>query len=303
MSQSQSDPVRPAAFPGAPDPDTVDVTRDAQGQALFEDARAERIKDSFYRLVCVMERLRSGCPWDRKQTPASLKKYVLEEAYEVLEAIETEDWDLLREELGDFSLQAVFQAKIQEEADRFTIEDVMEGIVDKMIRRHPHVFGDLDLAQAEDVEANWDQWKRAEKGHTAADHSALDGLTKGLPALLEAYKIAKKAAKVGFDWDRPRQVIDKIHEELNEVEEALASGDGAALQEELCVVLFAAANLVRKAGFEPEETLRLANAKFSRRFRRMERLAGERGQVFAELPLEEQETLWQAAKRWDHDKT
>nr|WP_279382590.1 nucleoside triphosphate pyrophosphohydrolase [Acanthopleuribacter pedis] len=244
----------------------------------------------------MMRRLRRGCPWDREQTPESLKKYVLEESYEVLEAIENRDWRALEDELGDFILQVVFQAEIQEERGEFAIEDVLEGIVSKMVGRHPHVFGDLSLAEAKDVEANWDQFKQREKGE-AAPVSVFATLTKGLPALLESYKIGKKAAKVGFDWDDPQRVLDKIEEEIGEVRQAFQADDRTHQQEELGDLLFAVSNLVRKAGFEPEETLRQANAKFVRRFKAMETMAGEQGRDFNALDLDEQEALWNAVKK------
>lgn len=287
MSSTPTDPTQAAA---------VDVTRDRDGSPLYDAAREAELKQRFFELVCMMRRLRRGCPWDREQTPESLKKYILEESYEVLEAIENGDWPALADELGDFILQVVFQAEIQEERGTFAIEDVLAGIVTKMIGRHPHVFGDLALAEAKDVEANWDRFKQQEKGQTAPA-SALASLTKGLPALLESYKIGKKAAKVGFDWDQPEPVLDKIAEEIDEVRQAFAEGDPVHQQEELGDLLFAVSNLVRKAGFEPEETLRLANAKFVRRFKAMERLAASRGQTFSALDLAQQEALWGEVKK------
>ncbi len=287
MSSTPTDPTETTA---------VDVTRDRDGRPLYDATREAVLKQRFFELVCMMRRLRRGCPWDREQTPESLKKYILEESYEVLEAIEEEDWSALADELGDFILQVVFQAEIQEERGTFAIEDVLAGIVTKMIGRHPHVFGDLALAEAKDVEANWDRFKQQEKGETAPA-SALASLTKGLPALLESYKIGKKAAKVGFDWDQPGPVLDKITEEIDEVRQAFADGERAHQQEELGDLLFAVSNLVRKAGFEPEETLRLANAKFVRRFKAMERLAASRGQTFSALDLDQQEALWGEVKK------
>lgn len=275
---------------------SVDVTRDKDGHPIYDTAREVVIKERFYALVCMMRRLRRGCPWDREQTPESLKKYVLEESYEVLEAIENRDWRALEDELGDFMLQVIFQAEIQEERGEFAIEDVLEGIVTKMVGRHPHVFGDLSLAEAKDVEANWDSFKQKEKGE-AAPTSALASLTKGLPALLESYKIGKKAAKVGFDWDDPLRVLDKIEEEIAEVRQAFQEQDRAHQQEELGDLLFAVSNLVRKAGFEPEETLRLANAKFVRRFKAMESLATSQGRDFKALDLDQQEILWNTVKK------
>lgn len=274
----------------------TNLRKDRHGQDLMAPAKLERLAQSFLDLACVMERLRSECPWDRKQTPQSLRRYILEEAYEVLEAIDGEDWDALCDELGDFTLQVVFQAKIQAEQDRFNLEDVMTGIVDKMVRRHPHVFGDREVADAEEVATNWEAIKAKEKG-LQGPRSALDGMTKGLPALLESFKLTKKAAKVGFDWDRPEDVFGKIEEELAEVRQAAMHPHREGLGEELGDLLFAVANLSRHYGFEPEETLRLGNQKFDRRFRMMEKLAADQGQQFSSLSLVDQEKLWHLAKK------
>lgn len=271
----------------------MDLTRDEQGRPIFARDKALAIQAAFLRLACMMERLRENCPWDREQTPDSLKKHILEEAYEVLEAIEARDWQGLKEELGDFLFQVLFQARIQSESERFDIEDVLGHIVEKMVRRHPHVFGETRLTRPEEVSVTWEKIKQKEKG--GGDH-LFDGFTKGFPALLESYKITKKAAKVGFDWDHPGQVLDKIEEEIAEVLAAQAEGNSQKLAEELGDMLFAMSNLVRKHGFEPEETLRAANRKFIRRFTLMERLAREDGLVFAELSLERQEVYWQKVK-------
>jgi len=236
--------------------------------------------------------LRRDCPWDARQTHPSLKRFLLEETYEVLETIEDQNWVGLREELGDLLLQVLFHARIQEDDGRFDMEHVLADLIDKMVSRHPHVFGDEDL-DAAGVARRWEEIKKAEKGPR---DSLFDGFVKGLPALLESYKIGRKAAMVGFDWPDPNQVLDKIEEEIGEIREALADGDRDHVQEELGDLLFAVSNLVRKHDFEPEETLRLANRKFISRFRIMEQLAREDGTVFEELGLEAQETYWQRAK-------
>jgi len=272
----------------------VDIHRDRQGNPLFDDEKARALQRRFFDLACIMVRLRAECPWDREQTPDSLKRYILEEAYETLEAIEDRDWAALRDELGDFLFQVMFQAQIQQEAGRFDIEAVLAGLVEKMIRRHPHVFGDEAADRAEEVAANWEAIKRAEKG---GGDSVFDGFPKGLPALLESFKIGKKAARTGFDWPEPERVLDKIEEEIGEIKEARLSGSSAALQEELGDLMFAISNLVRKHGFEPEETLRAANRKFIGRFQTMERLAVEDGVDFGSLSLDQQERYWQRAKR------
>jgi len=272
----------------------MNLRQDGRGQTLLTSQRSAVLSSRFLDLICVMERLREECPWDREQTPESLRRYILEEAYEVIDAIDQGNWDALKDELGDFLLQVVFQAKIQDQHGRFDMEDVLKGIVDKMVRRHPHVFSDSRVETAGDVEANWETIKRGEKGKQN-DPSAIAGLPKGLPALLESYKLTKKAAKVGFDWDRAEQVVAKIEEELGEVQQA-AGHSKPKLEEELGDLLFAVANLVRHYGFEPEETLRLGNRKFAKRFREMEKLAQKKGKPFAELNLEEQEALWVAVK-------
>lgn len=271
----------------------VDVTRDAAGQPVFSAEKEAGLKDAFYDMVCMMARLRKGCPWDREQTPESLRRYILEEAYEVLETIDDKDWPGLREELGDFVFQVAFQAQIQADEARFDFEDVLRGLVKKMVHRHPHVFAAASVEDADHVARNWEQLKQLEKGPQT---SILDGLTRGMPALLEAFKVTKKAAKVGFDWDGPEQVRDKITEELAELDEA-AHETPERVQEELGDLMFAVANLVRKHGFEPEETLRMANRKFIKRFKAMEVRAREQGADMKDLNLDQQEALWQAVKQ------
>ena len=271
----------------------MDLFHDAQGKPFYSAQEEARIKQNFFELVCVMARLRRSCPWDQEQTPESLRRYILEEAYEVMETIADQNWQGLREELGDFLLQVVFQAEIQAERGQFDIADVVAGIVDKMVRRHPHVFEEQQLT-SEEVALNWEAIKRAEKGEP---RSLFDGFTKGLPALLESYKIGKKAAKVGFDWPEPEPVLAKIKEEIQEIEEAETSQDPALIQEELGDLLFAVSNLVRKHGFEPEEVLRAANRKFVRRFRTMEDLAQADDVDFAGLDLDIQEAYWTRAKQ------
>ncbi|MDJ0838602.1 MAG: nucleoside triphosphate pyrophosphohydrolase [Acidobacteriota bacterium] len=270
----------------------MDLTRDPDGKPLFEKTKEQAIKDRFFDMVCMMAWLRKGCPWDREQTPDSLKRYILEEAYEVLETIEEGDWDALREELGDFVFQVVFQAQIQADEGRWDIEHVLAGLVEKMVRRHPHVFEQEELT-AEQVSHNWEALKQQEKG---PKESIYDGFTRGLPALLESYKIAKKAAKVGFDWENTDQVLDKIEEETAELREAVHESP-ERVAEELGDLMFAVSNLVRKHGFEPEETLRLANRKFMNRFRKMEKLAGAQGRALSEMDIQAKEALWQQAKR------
>ena len=270
--------------------------------------------DRMRELLGIMERLRAadGCPWDRAQSFASIAPYTIEEAYEVADAVERGDMRQLRDELGDLLFQVVFHAQIASEAEQFDFDGVAGAICDKLLRRHPHVFGASGpLNQAEQSVA-WEEIKAAERGAADADHSHLDGVPPALPALMRAYKLSKRAARVGFDFEHASQTADKVAEELAEVRDAAAAqsapadaanhaqaGTGASPEifEEIGDLLFAAANLARKLDVDAEAALRFANAKFERRFRGMESLAAQRGAVFAELDLESQERLWQEVKR------
>jgi ATP diphosphatase len=264
-------------------------------------------------LLAIMARLRSadGCPWDRQQTFASIAPYTIEEAYEVADAIERSDLGSLKDELGDLLFQVVFHAQMASESGQFDFEAVAGAICDKLTRRHPHVFGDgAPLSVAEQSSA-WENIKAEERSAAAergaAGASALQGVPNALPALLRAYKLSKRAARVGFDFEHAGQCADKVDEELLEVRAASAAASGAGsgaspkasaeIFEEVGDLLFAAANLARKLEVDAEAALRAANAKFERRFRGMEALAAQRGQVFSELDLAAQEDLWQAVKR------
>jgi ATP diphosphatase len=261
---------------------------------------------AFDELVRIMRTLRApgGCPWDREQTLQSLRPFVLEETYELLDALDRQDLAGLREELGDFLYEAVFLAQIAEDAGHFSIADAIDGIARKLVRRHPHVFtaDGRPLAEASDlstgeVTRKWEDLKAAER--TAAgtpEKSALDGVPVVLPALLRAYELAARAAAVGFDWARPEDVLDKIDEEVREVRAAVAAGPAAAVEEEIGDLLFAIANYARKLGVEPEAALRAASTKFQRRFTRMEHLARADGAALASLPLEAQNALWDRVK-------
>ncbi len=259
-------------------------------------------------LLGIMARLRGadGCPWDRQQSFASIAPYTIEEAYEVADAIERGDLAHLKDELGDLLFQVVFHAQIASEAGHFDFETVAGAICDKLVRRHPHVFGwTRPLTAAEQITA-WEDIKAAERGAGAPDASGhLDGVPRALPALMRAVKLSKRAARVGFDWEQAGQTADKVAEELAEVrvaalEQASQPSPGGASREvfeEVGDLLFAAANLARKLDVDAESALRAANAKFERRFRGMERLAAQRGETFADLGLEAQERLWQEVKR------
>jgi nucleoside triphosphate diphosphatase len=250
-------------------------------------------------LLAIMARLRAadGCPWDRRQTFASIAPYTIEEAYEVADAIERGDSGGLKDELGDLLFQVVFHSQMASESGQFDFEAVAGAICDKLTRRHPHVFGDGGPLSLAEQSAAWEDIKAEERG--AAQVSALHGVPNALPALLRAYKLSKRAARVGFDFEHAGQCADKVDEELAEVRAAAhASPEGSAeIFEEVGDLLFAAANLARKLNVDAEAALRAANAKFERRFRGMEALAAQRGQVFSELDLAAQEALWQAVKR------
>ena len=250
-------------------------------------------------LLAIMARLRSpeGCPWDRQQTFASIAPFTVEEAYEVADAIERGDLEDLKGELGDLLFQVVFHAQMAAEAGEFDFEAVAAAICDKLIRRHPHVFGDGTPLSVAEQSAAWEDIKAAERA--GEDPSALHGVPRAFPALLRAYKLSKRAARVGFDFEHPGQCADKVAEELAEVRAAASNGGKASPEifDEIGDLLFAAANLARKLDVDAEAALRAANAKFERRFRAMESMAAGRGQVFAELNLAAQESLWQAVKR------
>ena len=268
----------------------------------------------FDRLVSIMHMLRGldGCPWDREQTLASLRPFVLEETCELLDAIDANDMTALKEELGDFLLEAVFVAELCAEAGHFTIGDSVETITDKLIRRHPHVFTPEGepLARnrtitATGVKAQWDDIKKDEQAAAGKPTKAmLSGIPRSLPALLRADQLSRKAASVGFDWQRAADVLDKIDEEVRELREAVGTNGSTseAAQEELGDLLFAIANLARKLGLAPEHALRLANDKFQARFEHMERAIGADGLTFQQLSFEDLDVRWNAAKR-DHEAT
>lgn len=249
-------------------------------------------------LVAIVAQLRApgGCPWDREQTHASLRGGLLEEAYEVVTAIDNSDDENLREELGDLLLQSVFHAQIAVEEGRFSFDDVARSIAEKLVRRHPHVFGEDECADSAAVLQRWDEIKRAEKGGAAAV-SALDGIPGSLAALMRAQKAQKKAAKVGFDWDAAEPVIAKIREELAELEAAIAAKDSDALEDELGDVLFSVVNLARKLKVDAETALHRATNKFIARFHAVEALARERALVLEKMTLAELDVLWDEVKR------
>jgi MazG family protein len=254
------------------------------------------MKRSFDELVQLMTRLRGpdGCPWDRKQTLPSLKPFVIEESYEVVDAIDRDDRPGLCEELGDFLLQAVFIAEVTREEGSFDIYDAVTAIHEKLVRRHPHVFGDVEAHDAEQVLVNWEKLKNEER--KAENKSVLAGVPQSLPALLKAARLTEKAARVGFDWRRTDDVFDKLAEEIAEVREAIAAGDETQVHDELGDLLFTIANIARKLNVNAEEALQSTNRKFSRRFESMEASVRERGQNLDQLTLEQMDHLWDEAK-------
>jgi len=251
------------------------------------------------RLVEILRRLRApnGCPWDREQTLASLKKYLLEECYEELEAVDRGDPDRIREELGDVLLQVVFQSQICAEAGWFDFGDVAETLAEKLIRRHPHVFGDVTVRDANEVVQNWERLKRNEEADSLVPKSAMDGVPRTLPALHRAQQIQRRAARCGFDWPTPQGVLEKLEEEVRELREAAQTGSRERMTEELGDLLFTIVNLARAWDLEAEELLQNATDKFVQRFRRMEALAARDGHPLDGRSLEELDRLWEQAKR------
>jgi MazG family protein len=253
-------------------------------------------KRSFDDLVRLMTTLRGpgGCPWDREQTLASLKPFVIEESYEVVDAIDRDDRAALLEELGDFLLQAVFIAEVTREEGTFDIYDSVTAIHDKLVRRHPHVFGEVEAKDAEQVLVNWEKLKSAER--KAENKGVLSGVPQSLPALLKASRLTEKAARVGFDWRRTEDVFAKVDEELAELHEAIAGGDKEKVHEELGDLLFTIANVARKLDVNAEEALQSTNRKFARRFESMERAVHGSDRNLDQLTLEEMDALWDQAK-------
>jgi len=251
------------------------------------------------RLIAIMARLRdpeTGCPWDVAQTFATIAPYTVEEAYEVADAIERGDLSDLREELGDLLLQVVFHARIAEEAGDFSFDDVANAISDKLVRRHPHVFEGVRYETVGEQQSAWEASKAAERAGKGRNASLLDDVPVGLPALTRGLKLTARAARVGFDWPHVSFVLDKLREEIAELEVEIASGDQALMREELGDILFVCANLARKLDIEPEDALRATNAKFTRRFKHIEAQLAARGKTPEDSDLAEMDALWDEAK-------
>lgn len=255
--------------------------------------------EKFQKLLEIIKRLRSpgdGCPWDLKQSSRDIGRYLIEEAYEALDALESGSAEDLREELGDLLFQILFLARIEEEEGRFDIGGVLQGIAEKMIRRHPHVFGETTVSGAEEVKANWEKIKSREKEGKAAGKSLLDSVPRSMPALPRAQKLASEAARVGFDWENIEGVLDKLEEEIREFRESLEEGKRGQAGAEIGDILFAAANLARFYGISAEQALAGSNRKFERRFRYIEEKLGEKGRTPGDSSLEEMDSLWNEYK-------
>ncbi|MDR1510763.1 MAG: nucleoside triphosphate pyrophosphohydrolase [Synergistaceae bacterium] len=254
----------------------------------------------FGNLVDIMRRLRApgGCPWDKEQTLSSLRRYILEEAHELVEAIDSGEPRDICEECGDLMLQVVFAATVTEESGLFGINDVCRVICEKLVRRHPHVFGDVSVENSDEVLRNWEAIKAGERRNRSADSSAMAGIPKGMPALLRAWRISERAAKKGFDWKSGdiESVRAKVLEELDELRAEMKGANVSAMTEEMGDLMFSLANLSRHLGIDPENTLQLANEKFIRRFREMENLASRENAEMEKMSLDELELLWQSAK-------
>lgn len=252
----------------------------------------------FDTLLDIMARLRGpdGCPWDREQTRASLKPFLIEEAYEVLEAIDAEDARALSEELGDLLFQVVFHARVAQERGEFTIQDVLRRLVDKMVSRHPHVFGDAAVATPGEALTQWEALKQREAAGSGRRRSVIDGVPRAMPSLVRAQRTQAKAARVGFDWPDPRAAWDKVREEIDEAAEVIAAGDPARIREELGDVLFSLVNVARLASIDAEDALHGATEKFRRRFTEMEADLIAQGKSVDSVPQGELERAWETAK-------
>ncbi len=256
-----------------------------------------KIGEKFVELVEIMQKLRSedGCPWDKEQTPESILPFFLEEAYEVIESVEEKDWKNLQEELGDILLHTVFQAKMAEEENRFTILDSLETINAKLTRRHPHVFGDRPVEEAKSAKKNWETEKHKEKNR----ESRLDGVPEALPSLIRAQRLQEKASYVGFEWDKIEEVWEKVHEEIVELKEAQSLGIIKHIEEEIGDVLFSVVNLSRFLKISSENALRKTNKKFIARFKKIEEELKKRNCPIEDASLAEMDEIWEEVKRND----
>lgn len=262
---------------------------------ISDDEKSSEVRDQFGRLYNIMRELRVKCPWDKEQTHESLRQYLLEEVYEVLETLDEKHYEELRKEMGDLMLQILFHSRITSENNIFGIEDVIRSLNDKLIRRHPHVFGEVVANNAEQVLKNWEQIKLTETNRT----SVLDGVPRTMPALARAYRVQEKASRVGFDWGHIKDVWPKVYEELKELEEALQKKDLKKTEDELGDVLFSIVNISRFLEVNPEDALRGTIEKFMRRFRFVEQKFTELNRPMKEASLEEMDVFWDEAKKME----
>jgi MazG family protein len=251
---------------------------------------------AFLRLLTIMDELREQCPWDRKQTMATLRPLTIEETYELGDAILRDDLDEVRKELGDLMLHNVFYARIGKERGAFDITDVLNGICEKLIRRHPHIYGDVAVRDEQEVKANWEKIKLAEKASEGGRQSVLDGVPRGLPSLVKAVRVQDKARGVGFDWERPEQVWDKVQEEMRELKAEVDARSGREA-DELGDLLFSIVNYARSLGIDPDEALERTNRKFIQRFQYLERESAKDGKTLGEMTLAEMDVYWERAKK------
>jgi XTP/dITP diphosphohydrolase len=250
------------------------------------------IGDAFLRLVQIMDELREKCPWDRKQTVQSLRQMTIEETYELADAITEENWKAIREELGDLMLHIVFYAKIGSEQKQFELEEVINGICDKLIARHPHIYGDVQVTDAEEVKRNWEKLKLKE-----GKKSVLGGVPASLPAMVKAMRLQEKAKQVGFEWENPDQVWEKVEEEIGELKAAISKGNQAGMEEEFGDVVFSLINYARFLQVDAENALEKTNKKFIHRFSRLEQVAIGEGKDLASMTLQEMDAIWNAIKK------
>lgn len=248
--------------------------------------------EAFERLVKIMDELREKCPWDRKQTIQSLRQMTLEETYELTDAITENNWKAIKEELGDLLLHIVFYSKIASEKKQFSIEEVIDGISQKLIDRHPHIYGDVEVQNDEDVKRNWEKLKLRE-----GKKSVIAGVPKGLPALIKAMRLQEKAKQVGFEWENKEQVWEKVKEEENELQQAITDGDHTKIEEEFGDLVFSLVNFARFLNIDAENALEITNKKFIKRFSQMEEKAMASGKNLDEMSLQEMDSIWNQIKR------
>ena len=246
---------------------------------------------AFMRLVTIMDELREKCPWDKKQTIQTLRQQTLEETYELADAITDSNWKSIKEELGDLLLHIVFYAKIGQEQQQFTLEEVIQSICEKLIARHPHIYGDVQVSGEEEVKQNWEKLKLKE-----GKASVLSGVPKGMPALIKAMRLQEKAKQVGFEWENKEQVWQKVEEEIGEMNEAIGQNDAAKIEEEFGDVLFSMVNFARFLHVDAENALAITNKKFQNRFIQMEQKAKDKGLQLHDMSLEEMDAIWNEVK-------